>query len=146
MVQSETAARAYETLLLKQRELQAQLAQFHPETRREVENGLRHEEAITQMLSEPADPPEYGGAFPNAFSRPNRYSAASLTSPPGINNRASRSSITSPAAGHVRPYTSGNAHIPSQSVPGSRRHSDDEEEDDTFLYGFESAIHRAAAK
>ena len=148
--QSETAARAYESLLLKQRELQAQLAQFDPETRREVEDGLRHEEDITRMMasSEPASPPDYASAFPSAFSRPNRYSTTSLTSPPGIFTRPRQSStqLTSPSAGFERPYTSGNVHLPSQSVPGSRRHSDDEEEDDSFHYGFETAVHRAAAK
>jgi len=97
--------------------------------------------------SEPTSPPEYGNAFPNAFSKPNRYSNASLSSVPGVTNRASRSStqLTSPSAGYVRPYTSGHAQIPSQSVPGSRRQSDDEEEDD-FIYGFDTAVNRAAAK
>lgn len=147
--QTESTARAYEALLVKQREIQAQLANFDPETKRSVEDGWRHGEAISQMIasSEPASPPEYASAFPTPFSRPARYSAASLTSPPqGILNRPNRSStqLTSPPGGFVRPYTSGNTHIPSQSVPGSRRHSDDEEEDD-FIYGFENH-HRAAAK
>ncbi|KAI7521927.1 hypothetical protein KC331_g19518, partial [Hortaea werneckii] len=146
---SESTARAYEALLNKQREIQAQLANFDSETKRSVEEGWRHSEAISQMIasSEPASPPEYANAFPNAFSRPSRYSAQSLTSPQGLTNRPGRSStqLTSPSSAFVRPYTSGNAHIPSQSVPGSRRHSDDEEEDDAFHYGFDSAIHRAAA-
>ena len=149
--QSESTARAYEAFLHKQREIQAQLANFDSETKRSVEEGWRHGEAISQMIasSEPASPPEYANAFPNAFSRPSRYSAQSLTSPQGVANRPNRSStqLTSPSStGFVRPYTSGNAYIPSQSVPGSRRHSDDEEEDDSFAYGFDSAIHRAAAK
>lgn len=101
--------------------------------------------------SEPTNPPEYASAFPSAFSRPNRYSMTSLTSPPGIATRPNRSStqLTSPSAAFARPYTSGNATsttaLPSQSVPGSRRHSDDENEDD-FIYGYDNAIHRAAAK
>jgi len=140
----------YETLLATQRKLQAELEAFDPAIRHEVENGLRHEESIAQMMasSEPASPPEYGNAFPTSFSRPNRYSTTSLTSPPGINTRPNRSStqLTSPVAAFARPYTSGSvANIPSQSVPGSRRQSDDEDEDD-FLWSYDSAVHRAAAK
>lgn len=124
------------------------MEQIDPTTRREVDENRRHEESITQMMasSEPASPPEYNGIFPSPFSRPQRYSAASLTSPPGLNTRANRSStqLTSPTSGFVRPYTSGNAtNLPSQSVPGSRRQSDDEEEDDVIYY--DSAL-RAAAK
>ncbi|KAF2772259.1 hypothetical protein EJ03DRAFT_200445 [Teratosphaeria nubilosa] len=145
---SELAARQYEVLLARQRALQAEIDSFDPETRRDVEAGLRHEDAITQMLasSEPASPPDYGNAFPTAFSKPNRYSAASLTSPPGISNRPSRSStqVTSPSVGVVRPYTSGNTYLPSQSVPGSRRQSDNEDDDEPFLYGFDG-MNRSAA-
>lgn len=150
-VQSESAVRRYEGLLAAQRELQRQLDSIDPETRREVEAGHRHEESISQMMasSEPASPPEYATAFPSAFSKPNRYSTNSMTSPPGLVTRPNRSStqLTSPSAGFVRPYTSGHASsIPSQSVPASRRHSDDEDEDD-FIYGnYDAALHRAAAK
>ncbi|KAK0363246.1 hypothetical protein LTS02_013069 [Friedmanniomyces endolithicus] len=151
MAPSEDRVRHYEQLLREQRQIQAELAQVDPETRREVEQGLRHEEHIAAMMasSEPASPPpaDYGSAFPTAFSKPNRYSNASLTSVPGISNRPSRSNtqMTSPSAGFARPYTSGGIHLPSQSVPGSRRQSDDEEDDDTFMYGFENGVHRAAA-
>ncbi|KAK4580310.1 hypothetical protein LTR86_000513 [Recurvomyces mirabilis] len=148
MMQTDERVRHYELLLAKQRQLQAELAAVDPETRREVDQGLLHEESIAAMMaaSEPTSPPEYGNAFPNAFSKPNRYSNASLSSVQGVTNRASRSStqLTSPSAGYVRPYTSGHAQIPSQSVPGSRRQSDDEEEDD-FIYGFDTAVNRAAA-
>nr|POF17720.1 pumilio domain-containing protein c6g9.14 [Quercus suber] len=147
---SESAVRRYETLLAAQRELQRELDKVDPETRREVEEGLRHEDSITQMMasSEPASPPGYGNAFPSAFSRPNRYSMNSLTSPPGIATRPNRSStqLTSPSSSLVRPYTSGNvtaSATPSHSVPSSRRQSDDEDEDD-FVYGYDT-IHRAAA-
>ncbi|TKA67203.1 hypothetical protein B0A55_09452 [Friedmanniomyces simplex] len=123
---SEDRVRHYEQLLREQRQIQAELAQVDPETRREVEQGLLHEEHIAAMMSEPASPPpDYGNGFPSAFSKPNRYSNASLTSVPGITNRPSRSNtqMTSPSAGF----------------------SDDEEEDDTFMYGFENGVHRAAA-
>lgn len=127
-----------------------ELERVDPETRREVDHGRFIEHSITQMLasSEPASPPEYSNAFPNAFSRPNRFSNSSLSSAPGVTNRPSRSStqLTSPSAGVVRPYTSGHAHLPSQSVPGSRRQSDDEDDDEAFMYGYDSTYHRAAAK
>lgn len=78
--------------------------------------------------SEPTTPPEYN---PSAF-RANRFSSASLnlTSPPGIrSNRQSRSGsqhITSPPT--FQPQQA--SHLPSKSVPGSRRNSDEDEEED----------------
>ena len=164
--QSERRMRHIENLLEQQRRIAAELEQVDGATRREVEDGLRHERAVTQMIaqSEPTTPPEYQDAFASlslenygprplltrfigAVNRPNRYSTASLTSPPGITSRPNRSStqLTSPSAGVIRPYTANHAsNLPSQSVPGSRRQSDDEEEDDFLFY--ESNIHRAAAK
>lgn len=80
--------------------------------------------------SEPTTPPEYRDhVFPSAYSRTNRYSTSSLTSPPGLNNRASRSGsqLTSPPTelaqtlhNHINSDT-----LPSKSVPGSRRGSND---------------------
>ena len=104
---------------------------------------------MSQMIaqSEPTTPPEYADAFPSIFSKPNRYSSASLTSPPGIVNRPARAAtqLTSPGFQYNRPFTS-SANLPSHSVPGSRRQSDDEEEADDFLYNFDQSVHRAAAK
>lgn len=80
--------------------------------------------------SEPTTPPEYRDhVFPSVFSRTNRYSASSLASPPGLNSRPSRSGsqITSPPNeiaqtlhNHINSDT-----LPSKSVPGSRRGSND---------------------
>lgn len=80
--------------------------------------------------SEPTTPPEYRDqVLPSVFSRTNRYSASSLTSPPGLNNRSSRSGsqLTSPPTelaqtlhNHINSDT-----LPSKSVPGSRRGSND---------------------
>ncbi|KAL1583038.1 hypothetical protein WHR41_08483 [Cladosporium halotolerans] len=145
---SEQKYRHYEQLLAEQRRIQAFIAEVDPETRREVDDHRRHEDAVAQMIaqSEPTTPPEYADAFPSIFSKPNRYSSASLTSPPGIVNRPSRatSQLTSPPFQYTRPFTS-SSNLPSQSVPGSRRQSDDEEEADDFLYNFDSSLHRAAA-
>ncbi|KAF7186066.1 Pumilio domain-containing protein C6G9.14 [Pseudocercospora fuligena] len=149
---SERAARHYETLLQAQRKIEEELAKVDADTRREVDENLRHEQAVTQLFaqSEPTTPPEYHSVLAsNNFSRPNRYSAASLTSPPGIANRPNRSStqLTSPHMAYARASYAGqsNSNLPSQSVPGSRRQSDDEEEDDDFIYGYENALRRAGA-
>ena len=79
--------------------------------------------------SEPTTPPEYRDhVFPSIYSRRNRYSASSLASPPGI-NRSSRSGsqLISPPTDIVQMYQ-GDANsdkLPSKSVPGSRRGSND---------------------
>lgn len=147
---SEQKYRHYEQLLAEQRRIQAFIAEVDPDTRREVDDQMRHEDAVSQMIaqSEPTTPPEYADAFPSIFSKPNRYSSASLTSPPGIVNRPARAStqLTSPGFQYNRPYTSSGANLPSHSVPGSRRQSDDEEEADDFLYNFDASVNRAAAK
>lgn len=79
--------------------------------------------------SEPTTPPEYrDSVFGSTFGRSNRYSTSSITSPPGL-NRSSRSGsqITSPPSelaqtlhSHITSDT-----LPSKSVPGSRRGSNE---------------------
>jgi len=83
----------------------------------------------TGHQSEPTTPPEYRDhGYPSVFSRTNRYSSSSLTSPPGL-NRTSRSGsqLTSPPSelaqtlhNHINSDT-----LPSKTVPGSRRGSSD---------------------
>lgn len=151
--QAERKARQYEELLAQQRPIQAQMALIDPETRREVDEVRRMEQDITRftsgVLSEPTTPPEYhSSAYPTFVSRPNRYSSTSMASPPGLSNRTSRSGsqLTSPPTSFARPVTSQVImQNPSQSVPGSRRNSDEEEEDD-YIYQFTGNPHRAAAK
>ena len=142
--QSERKIRHIENLLEQQRRINAELEQVDNDTRREVEEGLRHERAVTEFMaqSEPTTPPEFQEPLPAPTQRPNRYSTS------GIVNRMHRSStqITSPPMSLARPYTSHTSTaFPSQSVPGSRRHSDDEE-DDGYLFSYDMALHRAAAK
>ena len=78
--------------------------------------------------SEPTTPPEYRDhIFPSIYSRRNRYSSSSLTSPAGINSRNSRSGsqLTSPPMDLIQAQR-GSEHsdkLPSKSVPGSRRGS-----------------------
>ncbi|KAI2485056.1 Vac7 domain containing protein [Pyrenophora tritici-repentis] len=77
--------------------------------------------------SQPTTPPEYseGNGFPSALSRPNRFSM-----PPTVNlgmttPRGSRanSQVTSP------PSNVHGSNLPSHSMPGSRRNSDEEQDD-----------------
>ena len=83
----------------------------------------------TGHQSEPTTPPEYRDhVFPSIYSRRNRYSSSSLVSPPGINNRLSRSGsqLTSPPADNAQAQASEELDkLPSKSVPGSRRGSTD---------------------
>jgi hypothetical protein len=84
--------------------------------------------------SEPTTPPEYretSSGFPSIFSRPNRYSTSSLTSPQGIFNRPARSGslLTSPLSGTL-PSRFPFDDAPSRSVPSSRRNSDEDEKEE----------------
>ena len=80
--------------------------------------------------SEPTTPPEYRDhSFSSAFSRTNRYSSSSITSPPGLNTRSSRSGsqLTSPPSEIAQTLHShvNSESLPSKSVPSSRRGSND---------------------
>jgi hypothetical protein len=98
--------------------------------------------SISGHQSEPTTPPEYrDGGFPNVLTRPNRFSA-SLASPPGLGSaRQSRSGsqIASPPIATAQSIS----HMPSKSVPGSRRNSD--EEDDAYDYEPAAPSNRSAA-
>ncbi|KAK0651430.1 armadillo-type protein [Cercophora newfieldiana] len=85
--------------------------------------------------SEPTTPPEYretSSGFPTMFSRPNRYSTSSLTSPPGLFNRPGRSGsqLASPQSGIMQSRFAFDDQLPSRSVPGSRRNSDEDEKEE----------------
>ncbi|KAI4631199.1 hypothetical protein J4E83_002728 [Alternaria metachromatica] len=76
--------------------------------------------------SQPTTPPEYNesNGFPSALSRPNRFSMSSIN--PGMTTRGSRanSQVTSPPANFQS-----NGNLPSHSMPGSRRNSEEEHDD-----------------
>jgi hypothetical protein len=89
--------------------------------------------------SEPTTPPEYRDSitgFPGVFSRPNRYSTSSLISPPGFFTRPGRSGsqLTSPPPGLLQSLGTSrfpfDDHLPSRSVPASRRNSDEDEKEE----------------
>jgi hypothetical protein len=87
--------------------------------------------------SEPTTPPEYretSSGFPTVFSRPNRYSTSSLTSPLGLYNRPGRSAsqLTSPQHGLISSrYTMDENAIMSNSGSASisRRNSEDDDKE-----------------
>lgn len=110
---------------LQQRQEERELAQMQEDL------GRPNNKSITGHQSEPTTPPEYresNSGFPSVFSRPNRYSTSSLTSPPGIFNRPGRSGsqLTSPQSGIASRFIMDDK-LPSKSVPGSRRNSDEDE-------------------
>jgi hypothetical protein len=111
---------------LQQRREEQELAQMQKDLGR---NGNQ-----TGHQSEPTTPPEYRethSGFPSVFSRPNRYSTSSITSPPGLYNRQARSGsqLTSPQSGIMQSRLVMDDKLPSKSVPGSRRNSDEEKEE-----------------
>ncbi|KAL9085522.1 MAG: hypothetical protein Q9165_007567 [Trypethelium subeluteriae] len=100
--------------------------------------------------SEPTTPPEYReNGLTSAYPRPNRYSTSSITSigsPPGL-TRVSRagSQLTSPADHARQPHHHTSSNLPSRSVPSSRRHSDEEDEQEDWSRNITDFDHRSAA-
>ncbi|PSR87064.1 armadillo-type protein [Coniella lustricola] len=106
---------------------------------------VKHEVELSQMMeehgrlaghqSEPTTPPEYRETptgFPSLFSRPNRYSLSSLTSPPGLANRSARSGsvLASPQSGMPLSRFAFDDQLPSWSQQMSRRNSDEDEKEE----------------
>lgn len=84
--------------------------------------------------SEPTTPPEYretSSGFPTVFSRPNRYSTSSLTSPLGLYNRPGRSAsqLTSPQLGLLPSRFTMDEHAILKSGSASRRNSQDDDKE-----------------
>ncbi|KAK2018735.1 ARM repeat-containing protein [Colletotrichum eremochloae] len=125
----------YERLREQRRRFEMEMQKLEQAQRREemelakMQDDLRH-----GHQSEPTTPPEYheSSGFPTMFSRPNRYSTSSLTSPPGLFNRPGRSGsqLTSPQSTLMQSRFNFDDHMPSRSVPGSRRNSDEDEKEE----------------
>lgn len=84
---------------------------------------------LSGPVSEPTTPPEYReSGFPTVFSRPTRFSTSSVTSSPGIFNVFAPSQVTSPQSNQARSSAAQtpNNRFSVQSVPGSRRNSEEE--------------------
>ncbi|KAI4161670.1 MAG: hypothetical protein LQ342_004678 [Letrouitia transgressa] len=137
--ESGEASSTYEKKKVDYEKMKEQQKQFEQEFKRLEQQEKRELDIMAQDLtkinlsghqSEPTTPPEYHDQVsPSTYSRHNRYSTPNLTSPPGLYNRSGRSGsqITSPPAelaqtlhNHISSDT-----LPSKSVPGSRRGSND---------------------
>lgn len=78
--------------------------------------------------SQPTTPPEYNNAskgFPTSLSRPNRFSLSSITGMTTPRSARSGSQLASPPSAPAN----SNGFLPSKSMPGSRRNSDEEGDD-----------------
>ncbi|KAK3946105.1 armadillo-type protein [Diplogelasinospora grovesii] len=126
----------YERLREHRRKFEAEFEKLEAQQRAE-ERELQRMQADLKFAghqSEPTTPPEYHDVtgFPNMFSRPNRYSTSSLTSPPGLFNRPARSGsqLVSPQSNIIGSRFAFDDQLPSRSVPGSRRNSDEDEKEE----------------
>lgn len=129
----------YERLREQKRRFEAEMQLLDIQQRREEQELAQMQEDLgrssgTSRQSHQSEPttPEYresSSGFPSAFSRPNRYSASSLTSPPGLYNRPTRSGsqITSPQSNNLQPRLVMNEKPPSTTVLGSRSNSDEDD-------------------
>ncbi|KAI9713362.1 MAG: hypothetical protein M1812_006640 [Candelaria pacifica] len=126
----------YEMLKERRRKFEAEMQMIDLRQQREEQEMFQMAEDLNRVHtsaghSEPATPPEYRDTgFPSSFSRPNRFSASNLTSPTTLHTRDSRSSsqIMSPPRDLIQgPYQAPAVtnKMPSKSVPGSRRNSDE---------------------
>ena len=122
----------------QRRRFEAEMKLFDLQQEREKQELEQMAEDLTRLhmtaghQSEPTTPPEYRDhVFPSVLSRPNRFSTSSLTSPLGLSNRAFRSGsqLASPPSDLVQsPQHQVTANkLPSKSVPGSRRGSNDKD-------------------
>jgi hypothetical protein len=95
-----------------------------------------HRFSLSGRQSEPTTPPEYrDNGFPSAISRPNRLSMTSLASVQGIGSIASPRTNRSGSHSVASTYLGGSqtsSQLPSSSMPGSRRGSDEEEDNLQF--------------
>ncbi|KAK0127549.1 hypothetical protein ONS96_007084 [Cadophora gregata f. sp. sojae] len=132
----------YERLREQKRRFEAEMQLLDLQQRREEQELAQMQEDLGRgnnpnagHQSEPTTPPEYresNSGFPTVFSRPNRYSTSSLQSPPGVYNRPGRSGsqLTSPQGGIIQSRLMMDDKLPSKSVPGSRRNSDEDEKEE----------------
>jgi branched-subunit amino acid aminotransferase/4-amino-4-deoxychorismate lyase len=128
----------YERLREHRRRFEAEMHKLDAQQRQEERELQQMQEDLVARYgghqSEPTTPPEYRdtAGFPTIFSRPNRYSTSSLTSPAGLYNRPGRSGslLTSPLSGTLPSSRFPFDDIPSHSVPSSRRNSDEDEKEE----------------
>jgi hypothetical protein len=139
----------YEYLRQKKLQFQQEMDRIEALESRALQDMAQYHDGAGQQ-SEPSTPPEFQeNGFPSVLSRPNRFSASGIISPPGVINRPSRagSQVTSPPVERARAYqalTGGAGHMP-YSVPGSRNDSEGDEGQDEYSDNVLSFNHRGAA-
>ncbi|KAF2002512.1 ARM repeat-containing protein [Amniculicola lignicola CBS 123094] len=120
----------YEYLKEQRRRFEAEMELIDLQSRQEEAEISRLASDITYgKHSQPTTPPEHNDSngFPTSLSRPNRFSMSSIT--PGMTTpRGSRANsyITSPPSSTAGAQATTNGFLPSKSMPGSRRGSDEE--------------------
>ena len=138
LFQLEKKKQEYEMAAEQRKQFQAQLQMYAQQDAREKEEiehltrdlqraGVSQSNTERTFASEPSTPPDRESTFSSVFSRSNRYSTSSFTSPPA-NTRSSRSNsqIASPPSGFTNiPQHGSTDGLPSRSVPSSRRGSTD---------------------
>ncbi|KAI9837613.1 MAG: hypothetical protein M1837_002947 [Sclerophora amabilis] len=141
----------YDLLKEQRRKIEAKMQMLDFQQQKDAQEIMKMTEDIekgkpaTGPQSEPTTPPEYrDSGFPSVLSRPNRYSTSSITSPPGIPNRTARSGsqLISPLSTISQSQVTSHK-MPSKSVPGSRRNSDENEPESPYTE--EPTDHRSAA-
>ncbi|KAJ4347830.1 uncharacterized protein N0V89_009200 [Didymosphaeria variabile] len=131
----------YEYLKEQRRRFEAEMELIDMQSRAEEEEINRLSSDIRYgKHSQPTTPPEYANStgFPSSFSRPNRFSMSAIN--PGLTTpRGSRagSQITSPPSARSQ---QGNG-FAAQSMPGSRRNSDEDGDDFNDDFTPESPVH-----
>ncbi|KAF9731880.1 RNA-binding protein [Paraphaeosphaeria minitans] len=131
----------YEYMKEQRRRIEAEMELIDMQSRQEEEEINRLSSDIRYgKHSTPSTPPEYANntGFPSSFSRPNRFSMSAIN--PGLTTpRGSRagSQITSPPSARSQ---QGNS-FAAQSMPGSRRNSDEDGDDFNHQFTPESPVH-----
>lgn len=137
MPQWEKKRQEYDVLKEQRRRFEAESEKFNIQQAREKQQLDQMTEEVLPLMhglamssSEPTTPPDHRDQlYSSVFPRTNRYSSSSLASPPGLNDRSSRSGsiLTSPPSELAQTLHNhiNNDTLPSKSVPGSRRGSND---------------------
>ncbi|KAH0537041.1 hypothetical protein FGG08_006139 [Glutinoglossum americanum] len=129
----------YELLKERRRKFEADMQLMDLQQRKEEQEISQIAEALNRASrssghqSEPTTPPEHrDSGFPSLFSHSNRFSTSSIVTPPGIFNRLGRSGsqLITPPSELAQSQGTGSK-MPSKSVPGSRRNSDENENEST---------------
>ncbi|KAI9863830.1 MAG: hypothetical protein M1813_003482 [Trichoglossum hirsutum] len=129
----------YELLKERRRQFEADMQLIDLQQRKEEQEISQIAEALNRASrssghqSEPTTPPEHrDSGFPSLFSHPNRFSTSSIVTPLGIFNRLGRSGsqLITPPSEPAQSQGASNK-MPSKSVPGSRRNSDENENEST---------------